>query len=48
MINSRNAVEKIMSSVTMTNYKIQLILWTEWFKDESDIKKAINSKIIIS
>ena len=48
MINSRNAVEKVMSSITMTNYKIQLILWTEWFKDdESDIKKAINSKIIV-
>ena len=32
----------------MTNYKIQLILWTEWFinDDESDIKKAINSRMI--
>ena len=32
----------------MTNYKIQLILWTEWFinDDESDIKKAINSIMI--
>ena len=48
MKNAKNTVEKIMSSITMTNYKIQLILWTEWFinDDESDIKKAINSRMI--
>ena len=48
MKNAKNTVEKIMSSITITNYKIQLILWTEWFinDDESDIKKAINSRMI--
>ena len=48
MKNAKNTVEKIISSITMTNYKIQLILWTEWFinDDESDIKKAINSRMI--
>ena len=48
MKNAKITVEKIISSITMTNYKIQLILWTEWFinDDESDIKKAINSRMI--
>ena len=48
MKNAKNTVEKIISSITMTNYKIQLILWTEWFINdyESDIKKAINSRMI--
>ena len=43
MKNAKNTVEKIMSSITMTNYKIQLILWTEWFINDNAIINPQNS-----
>ena len=41
--NARSSYEDLPKP---NHYKVQLILWTEWFKDNNKIEKIINSRMV--